>query len=145
MVEARPQRAPRMGALSDADLVARAQAGDREAFDPLYRRYASQIARFAAGRAVRWGRGPDFAEDVAASTWETALSKIDQYQGLAGRAEPGYEDCSPFRAWLYGVAKHQLFHTAQAAGFEVATAAEDLAWLGERAASVPAEYGEDDQ
>src|SRR6266508_1535067 len=135
MVEARPQRAPRMGALSDADLVARAQAGDREAFDPLYRRYAGAVVRYAAARTP--GRGPHFAEDVAADTWAVALQKIDQFRGLA-------HDGS-FRAWLCGIAKYQVFKTAvAAAGRELATVAGALErWADDGTAPTAAGSGGD--
>jgi len=93
--------------LPDADLVARAKAGDREAFDPLYRRYAGDVARHAVARVASWGRGLDVADDAAADTWATAIEKIDQYQGLPCEG-------SPFKAWLYGILKHQVVKTVRA-------------------------------
>src|SRR6266508_2895177 len=106
-VAAEPQPAPRLDTLPDADLVARAKAGDREAFDPLYRRYAGDVARHAVARVASWGRGLDVADDAAADTWATAIEKIDQYQGLPCEG-------SPFKAWLYGILKHQVVKTVRA-------------------------------
>jgi len=107
----------RLDGLSDAELVARAQAGDREAFGPLYRRYARDVVRYVASRAP--GRGWAFADDVAADTWATVLRKIDKFSGMT--------HVNSFRAWLYGIAGHQMLQTLDRAdGREVATADEAL-------------------
>jgi len=117
-----------LGALSDVELVARAQAGDREAFGPLYRRYAGDVVRYVAARSP--GRGWAFADDVAAETWATALRKIDKFSGMT--------HVNSFRGWLHGIAGHQMLQILDRAdGREVATADEALERACDSAAPTP--------
>lgn len=85
-------------ALSQADvqsLVARAQAGDTEAYARLYDAYAAKIHSYL--RYHLNGR-VDAAEDLAADVFMKALEKINSYQfnGV------------PFSAWLYRIAHNHL-------------------------------------
>lgn len=76
------------GGDDDASLVARAQAGDGEAFGVLVRRYESRIYRL-----VRRIVGDDEAEDALQ---ETFLS--------AWRALPRFAGASTFSTWIYRIA-----------------------------------------
>jgi RNA polymerase sigma-70 factor, ECF subfamily len=78
-METEPQRptgdARNPGDVGDADLVAQARGGDREAFGTLVDRYADQARRVA--RAVL--QDPDDADDAAQDAFLAALVKLDQY------------------------------------------------------------------
>lgn len=78
----------------DADLVARARAGDGEAFGELYRRYFDPIFRYLAVRVER----PEDAEDLAETVFLRAYRSLDRYR------ERGW----PFSAFLYQVARNAL-------------------------------------
>ena len=70
---AAPVRALRVAeALSDADLVERAQGGDRWAEEAIYRRYVSLVA----GLAMRLLHNRAEAEDVAQETFALALTEV---------------------------------------------------------------------
>jgi RNA polymerase sigma-70 factor (ECF subfamily) len=71
-------------------LVARAQGGDREAFEELYRTHAPAVARL-----VRFRMGAE-DEDAVAEVFFRA------WRGLGGYRDTGV----PFSAWLYGIARH---------------------------------------
>jgi RNA polymerase sigma-70 factor (ECF subfamily) len=69
----------------EAELVARARAGDRAAFGVLVERFAAQARRVA--RAVL--QDPDDADDAAQDAFLSALVKLDQY-----------DPRRPFGPWL---------------------------------------------
>lgn len=71
-----------------ADLVARARAGDREAFTQLVRGHHALVFRWALVVAG----DPDEADDVAQAVW------IKVYRGLGA-----YRGGSKFTTWLYRV------------------------------------------
>jgi RNA polymerase sigma-70 factor (ECF subfamily) len=71
-------------------LVVRAQGGDREAFEQLYRTHAPAVARL-----VRFRLGAD-DEDAVSEVFFRA------WRGLGGYRDTG----APFSAWLYGIARH---------------------------------------
>ena len=83
-----PQQAARIAEQDEADLVARAAAGDREAFGALVERYAGVARRVA--RAVLGN--PEDADDAAQDAMLSALLKLDQYdrrrRRTVRRAEP---------------------------------------------------------
>lgn len=81
----------------DDQLVARARAGDLEAFARLVDRHRPLVTRVAA-RLV----GADDAEDVAQETFLRAFHRLDQFRGEA-----------PFRAWLLRIA-HNVALNAKA-------------------------------
>jgi RNA polymerase sigma-70 factor (ECF subfamily) len=78
----------------DADLVARARAGDGEAFGELYRRYFDPIFRYLRARVQR----SEDAEDLAETVFLRAYQSLDRYR------ERGW----PFSAFLYQVARNAL-------------------------------------
>ncbi len=79
---------------SDADLIARAQSGEIEAFGELYARYLDPIFRYIRTRVDETADAEDLCEAVFLSTFEA----LDRYQ------ERGH----PFSAYLYQVARNQL-------------------------------------
>jgi RNA polymerase sigma-70 factor (ECF subfamily) len=79
---------------SDAILVARARAGDAEAFGCLYRRYVDPIYRYLLARLGESKEAEDLTEDVFSRA----------FQALGTYRERGW----PFSAFLYQVAKNVL-------------------------------------
>ncbi|HEX4601573.1 MAG TPA: sigma-70 family RNA polymerase sigma factor [Gemmatimonadales bacterium] len=80
-----PGEAARIAQQDEAELVARARAGDRAAFGVLVARYAAtarRVARAALG-------DPDDADDAAQDAMLSALVKLDQYDARR-----------PFGPWL---------------------------------------------
>jgi len=79
---------PTVADAADEDLVARAQAGDEEAFAELVRRYSPALLRLArmyvASQAV--------AEDVVQETWLGVLRGLERFEGR-----------SAFRTWLFRI------------------------------------------
>ncbi|WP_410819637.1 RNA polymerase sigma factor [Micromonospora sp. 050-3] len=84
--------------LPTAALVALAQAGHRDAFDPLYRRYSRAVRVYAENRLRIVGRTAD-ADDVASLTWMKAMGAIGRYQPRV--------DGDPFKAWLLTIARYE--------------------------------------
>jgi len=79
---------------SDSDLVARARAGEVEAFGQLYLRYFDPIFRYLRTRLADAQDAEDMAETVF----------LRAYQALPGYRERGW----PFSAFLYQVARNAL-------------------------------------
>lgn len=77
---------------TDEKLLARLREGEREAFDPLVRRYERELF----GYLRRYVGDDDLAEDVFQNTFLQVYLKIRQY-------EPG----RPARPWLYAIATNQ--------------------------------------
>jgi RNA polymerase sigma-70 factor (ECF subfamily) len=75
----------------ERELVARAAAGDRRAFAGLYDRHLDALYRYAFYRL----RTDAEAADVTSEVFHRALV-----------AMPRYEPRRPFRAFLYGIARH---------------------------------------
>lgn len=78
--------------LQDAELVARAQRGDVDAFGVLYQRYYEVIYRYILSRLG----DPEPAEDLTAAVFLRAFESLGKYR------ERGW----PFTAFLYRVAKN---------------------------------------
>ena len=77
---------------SDADLFARVQAGDTDAFAELVRRYQPALVRVAHSRLGRM----DWAEDVVQETFLSAFKSCASY-------DPRYS----FRTWLWTILLNQ--------------------------------------
>ena len=77
--------------VSDADLVAKALAGDPAAFAHLVRRHAPIAKRMA----VLWGAGAD-ADDVVQDALVKAYSALSRFRAAAG-----------FRAWLLSIVHNE--------------------------------------
>jgi RNA polymerase sigma-70 factor (ECF subfamily) len=76
--------------LTDADLVAKALAGDREAFASLYDRYARLVRAVVYGVAMDWPMVQDMAQE----------SFLRAYKNLARLREP-----NRFGPWIVGIAR----------------------------------------
>ena len=76
---------------SSGSAVARAQAGDEEAFRTLWRDLNPRLVRY-----LRVLAGDD-AEDLAAQTWEAVICGLDRFQG----------DDDGFAGWVFTIARHR--------------------------------------
>ena len=83
-------------------LVARAQAGEAEAFGLLYDAYAQRVYRFILAQV----REPADAEDLTQQVFTNVLGSLSRYQdrGL------------PFGAWLFRIVRHAIADRARTAG-----------------------------
>ena len=77
---------------TDGELLARVGAGDRLAFEELYRRYARSVLGLALRRIGDRGRAEDATQEAFASIWRSARS----YDPSRGAGAP----------WLYAVARN---------------------------------------
>jgi RNA polymerase sigma factor (sigma-70 family) len=82
--------------ITDEALLARA-AHDPEAFGRFYDRFEAELLRFFL-RATRRG---DLAADLTAEVFAAALAGLGSFDPARGHA----------RAWLYGIARHELADT----------------------------------
>lgn len=80
--------------ISDAELLERVGARDRDAFDLLYQRYARSVFGLALRRLHDRGHAEDAAQEVFAAVWRSAASY---------RPERG-----PAGGWLYTVARNAI-------------------------------------
>jgi len=78
-----------------AELVARAQQGDSQAFAELYERYSQQVYRFLRRRI---DGSDEVVHDLTADVFVKVYEKLDRY------VERGL----PFTAWLYRIAHNHL-------------------------------------
>jgi RNA polymerase sigma-70 factor (ECF subfamily) len=85
--------------LTDGELIERVAAGDREAFEEIYRRYTRPVLGLALRRLGDRGRAEDALQDAFAAIWRSAGS----YD--AARGEGG--------AWLYTVARNAIVDGAR--------------------------------
>ena len=101
------QRAPRTASINgvsrdeatDGDLIQRVAAGDRAAFEELYRRYTRPVLGLALRRLGDRGRAEDALQDAFAAIWRSARS-FDPARGAGG-------------AWLYTVARNAIIDGAR--------------------------------
>lgn len=82
---------------TDAALIERIAAGEREAFEELYRRFARPVLGLALRRLGDRGRAEDSVQEVFASVWRSA-SRYDRARGPGG-------------AWLYTIARNAIVDT----------------------------------
>lgn len=82
---------------SDADLLSRCAAGDREAFRPLLERHLPAVERFVGAL----GAEPDRLDDAVQETFVAAWRHASGFRG---------EDARP---WLLGIARNALRRTAR--------------------------------
>ncbi|MBI3319363.1 MAG: hypothetical protein HYZ89_02080 [Candidatus Omnitrophica bacterium] len=97
-----------VGARTDEELMLVYQAGDREAFDALYARYAKAIYNFLR-RTAQW---PDAADDLLQKTFLNVHTGRHQYRPEA-----------PFRHWIFTIARNVS-----------ATAPKSVSWSQKRSA-----------
>ena len=86
--------------VNDSELITRIAAGDRGAFEELYRRYIRPVFGLALRRLGDRSRAEDAAQDVFTSVWRSAASY---------RPERG-----PGAAWLFAVARNAIIDRARA-------------------------------
>jgi RNA polymerase sigma-70 factor (ECF subfamily) len=89
----RPAAAPVEDA-SDAALLARVAASDREAFDALYHRYVRSVFGLALRRLRSRAEAEEVTQEAFAAVWRSASSYAPE-RGAAG-------------AWLYTVARNAI-------------------------------------
>lgn len=91
-------------------VLARARAGDDEAFAVIYRDLAPAIRGFARGRGAK---DPD---DVVSETMVSTVSSLDRFTG----------DESAFRAWIFTIAFRRVSDEFRRAGRRVTTESLDV-------------------
>jgi RNA polymerase sigma-70 factor (ECF subfamily) len=84
---------------TDGELIQRVAAGDRAAFEELYRRYTRPVLGLALRRLGDRGRAEDALQDAFAAVWRSAGS-FDPARGAGG-------------AWLYTVARNAIVDGAR--------------------------------
>jgi RNA polymerase sigma-70 factor, ECF subfamily len=84
---------------TDGELIERVGAGDRSAFEELYRRYTRPVLGLALRRLGDRGRAEDAVQDAFTAIWRSAGS-YDAARGQGG-------------AWLYTVARNAIVDGAR--------------------------------
>ena len=82
------RRSAAENAVQSAELVARAQAGEKQAFGELVRRYRPRILALA----LHLGGSESEAEDIAQEVFFKAYRKLDSFEGR-----------SEFFTWVYRI------------------------------------------
>src|SRR5579871_4394555 len=90
----RPLVGGRLVDASDGELIQRSGAGDRSAFEQLYRRYARSVYGLALRRLGDRGRAEDAVQETFVSIWRSAKT----YRPERGPGAP----------WLYAVARNAI-------------------------------------
>ena len=85
---------------SDGELLQRIAAGDRDAFDVLYRRFVRPVFALALRRLGDRGRAEDATQETFTSIWRSAGS----YRPERGAASP----------WIYAVARNAIIDRTRA-------------------------------
>jgi RNA polymerase sigma-70 factor (ECF subfamily) len=101
---------------TDAELIQRTGAGDRSAFEALYRRYARSVFGLALRRLGDRGRAEDAVQETFASIWRSAST----YRPERGPGAP----------WLYGVARNAIVDRSRARAEPPADAPEEASLAG---------------
>lgn len=83
----------------EGEVVRRAQAGDRAAFEELYQSYLSRIFDYALGML----RNRADAEDVASETFLRAVERLSELR-----------DPEAFKGWLYAIARNAALRIVDA-------------------------------
>jgi RNA polymerase sigma factor (sigma-70 family) len=69
-----------LSALDSLDLLVRVKAGDREALDVLFERYALPLRRWASGRLPRWARDIADTQDLVQDTLLQTFKRIELFE-----------------------------------------------------------------
>jgi RNA polymerase sigma-70 factor, ECF subfamily len=80
--------------LTDSELLSRVAAGDRPAFEEIYRRYARPVLGLALRRLGDRGRAEDATQEAFVAVWRSART-----------FDPGRGTGAP---WLYAVARNAI-------------------------------------
>ena len=86
-----------------SDLVVRACAGDRDAWDALYRKAYPRLLAYATRRL-----DGDAARDAVSETMVRAVANIGRYRPVPGTGG--------FDGWLFGICRHVVLDAQRAAG-----------------------------
>ena len=89
---------------STQDLVARAQRGDRKAFEQLVARHQEELQGFVESRLGTALKGRIESEDVVQETLLKAFRSLDEFRWRGERSLP---------RWLAGIAKNLILHVAR--------------------------------
>jgi len=81
--------------MNEADLVARASSGDREAARELVRRFYPSVLRFLTTLCPN----PADAEELTQDAFVKALNNLKKFRGTSG-----------FRTWIHSIAFHEYTH-----------------------------------
>ena len=92
-----------MASEDTGDLVERARARDRDAWETLYRRAYPRLLAYAMRRL-----DPDRARDAVSETMARAVAGIGRYQAVPGTGG--------FDGWLFGICRHVVLDAQRAAG-----------------------------
>jgi RNA polymerase sigma-70 factor (ECF subfamily) len=110
-----------------AALVARAQAGEAQAFAELYEAYAPLIYRFLRGRMT-------VSDEVIEDLTEDVFVRV--FQRLGSYVDRG----APFSAWLYRVARNQMIDYLRSAPRRATLPLDDMTEA--QTPRVDADYGQ---
>src|SRR5215475_13262212 len=105
---------------SDAELVARSLAGDRDAFSRIVSRYQTLICSLAYSRIGNLGQSEDIAQETFITAWKH----------LRLLREP-----AKLRSWLCGIVRNRVHKNLRREGREPASCAEPLESLDESAST----------
>jgi RNA polymerase sigma factor (sigma-70 family) len=108
--------------ISDADLVGRSLAGDRDAFGSIVRRYQSLICSLAYSATGSLTHSEDLAQETFVVAWKQ----------LADLREP-----QKLRSWLCGIARHLISRMLHRQNREPAHGAESIECADESPAPEP--------
>lgn len=108
-----PPLPPGDPALEHAALVARAKAGDREAFTSLYRQHVDEVYRFALVRL----QDREAAEDATQTIFARALAAL-----------PTCRENAAFVGWLFAIARSVVTDALRARRYVADPFAEDVEW-----------------
>jgi len=110
------QKWPFPGSDPNRDLVSRAKAGDRRAFDQLVKTYGDQLRGFVALRV-----GAECADDVLQETWMACWVGLSSFGSRSG-----------FKSWLYGIAANKCTDQHRARARVAAQSVEELEDLADQ-------------
>ncbi len=129
MASDRDRAASQWHGQSDIALVDAAR-DDREAFGPLYERYADRVH----GYALRRLRDPDLADDATARAFSRALANLDRFTPT----HEGVESGSSFVRWLMTIARNTVVDVVRERKDVVALDPDALATIRSAAGDDPA-------
>src|SRR4029450_6432573 len=89
--------------ISDADLVSRSLAGDRDAFSRIVSRYQTLICSLAYSRIGNLGQSEDIAQETFIAAW-THLRLL--------------RDPAKLRSWLWGIVRNRIHKSLYREGRE---------------------------
>ena len=86
------------GSATDQQLIDRIAAGDREAFEILFRQYGERVFRYACRLISDVGKAEEVTNDVMMEVWKTA---------------PRFEGRSKVSTWILGITRHLALNSVR--------------------------------